>query len=60
MGFPPRASIKRIDRILVYGPSKPGSLSLTESWPKPTTSLAMMGRETRWGPTDRPAGVLGM
>jgi hypothetical protein len=30
-GLAPRASIERTDRILVYGPSKPSSLSAIEA-----------------------------
>jgi hypothetical protein len=60
MGWPLRVSIECTDCILVYGPSKHSNLSSTESWLKPTTSLAVRGRETGWGPTNWSAGVLGM
>jgi hypothetical protein len=49
-----------MDRMLVYGASKPSSLSSMGSLLKPTASLAVRGRETRWGPTDQSTGVLGM
>jgi hypothetical protein len=39
MGWPPRASMEHTDRILIYGPSKRSSLSLTEAWFKPTVLL---------------------
>jgi hypothetical protein len=45
MGWPPRASIERTNRKLVYGPSKPSSLLLTEAWLKSTTSLAVRGEK---------------
>jgi hypothetical protein len=35
MSWPPRVSIKRIGHILLYGSSKPSSLSATEAWLKP-------------------------
>jgi hypothetical protein len=41
-----------------YGPGKPSSLLLTEAWLKSNTSLGESARETRWGPADRPAGML--
>jgi hypothetical protein len=56
----PYERIEHTDRILVYGPSKPSSLSSTEACLRPTASLAVRGRETGWGPVDRSAGVLGM
>jgi hypothetical protein len=55
MGWPPRGSIERIDRMLVYGSSKPSSLSSIGAWLTPIASLAVRGRETRWEPADRPA-----
>jgi hypothetical protein len=58
MGWPPRVSIEHTNHMLVYGPSKPSSLSSIESWLKLTASLAVRGRETGWGPTDRLADVL--
>jgi hypothetical protein len=60
MDWPPRPIIERTDRILVYGLNKPSSLSSTEGWLKPTASLAVRGRETRWEPVDRSADMLGM
>jgi hypothetical protein len=45
MGWPPRASIERTDRILVYGSNNPISLSSTEAWLKPTASLTMRGEK---------------
>jgi hypothetical protein len=41
----PRASIERTDRILIYGPSKPSSLSSTEAWLNPTTLLVGLGEK---------------
>jgi hypothetical protein len=34
----------------VYGPSKPSSLSSTDVWLKPTTSLVGLGEKLRWVP----------
>jgi hypothetical protein len=45
MGWPPRASIERTDRMLVYGPSKPSSLTSTEGAFTPTASLAGSGEK---------------
>jgi hypothetical protein len=44
MGWPPRASIERTDRMLVYGSSKPSSLLLTVVWLSPLL-LWLWGRE---------------
>jgi hypothetical protein len=41
----PRVSIERTDRILVYGPSKPSSLSSTEAWLKTTILLVDLGKK---------------
>jgi hypothetical protein len=43
--WPPRASIERIDHILVYGPSKSSSLSSIEAWLKSTTLLVDLGEK---------------
>jgi hypothetical protein len=45
MGWPPRATIESTNHILVYGPSKPSSLSSTEAWIKPTASLVGLGEK---------------
>jgi hypothetical protein len=37
--------MERTDNILVYGPSKPNSLSSTEAWLKPTASLVGLGEK---------------
>jgi hypothetical protein len=42
MGWPPRASIEHIDRMLVYGPTNPNSLSSIETW---LASLAVRGEK---------------
>jgi hypothetical protein len=45
MGWPLWASIERTDRILVYGASKPSSLSSTEAWLKLAASLVGLGEK---------------
>jgi hypothetical protein len=49
-GLDPRASIEHIDHILVYGPSKPCTLSSTEAWLKHTASLADLGEKLGMDP----------
>jgi hypothetical protein len=44
-GWPPQASIEHTDRMLVYGPSKPSSMSSAEACLKPTASLAVRGEK---------------
>jgi hypothetical protein len=44
MGWPP-ASIEHTDRMLIYGPSKPSSLSSIKTWLTPTASLAVRGEK---------------
>jgi hypothetical protein len=55
---PSRESVEHIDRVLVYGPSKPSSLPSTEGGFTPTASMVTSGRETRYEPANRPAVVL--
>jgi hypothetical protein len=45
MGWPPWASIECTDRILIYGSSKPSSLSSTEIWLKLTSLLVGLGEK---------------
>jgi hypothetical protein len=58
MCWPPRASIERTDRILIYVPSKPSSRPSTGGWLCPHYFIGWIGRETGYGPTDRSAVVL--
>jgi hypothetical protein len=44
--------------MLVYGPSKPSSLSSIEGTFTPTISMAALGKETGYGPMDQSAVVL--
>jgi hypothetical protein len=45
MGLPQQYSIERTDRILVYGPSKPSSLTSTKGGFTPTTSMVVLGEK---------------
>jgi hypothetical protein len=45
MDWPSWASIERIDRMLVYGSSKPSSLTSTEGGFTPTTSMVGLGKK---------------
>jgi hypothetical protein len=58
MDWPPWVSIERIDRMLVYGLSKPSSLTSTDGGFTPHYFNGWLGRETGYIPVNQSVGML--
>jgi hypothetical protein len=59
MGWTPRASIERTNCILVYGPSKPSSLTSTEGGFTPIASMIGLGEKLGTDPWIRQSSCCG-